>query len=248
MQQSGIFDRITKGWDPPNQLGEAQFTLSASVTRPTQPMALNDETDWGKLTLAERKWGPQARPDASNRSSMRATPQALPGSDAATESAGASEGTGEGSSVMASASLPRGVSASRLPGSADASTATPAVQDADPTGAVAAPVDGETAEEAADAARRGGGTARRANERNLATSTPGNERTPTRAGPAAIEPDRPPDPLTDDQIASMTKEEALALASVVAKARGNKSFDDATRERLKEEFRKLMAHVQSRSG
>lgn len=50
-----------------------------------------------------------------------------------------------------------------------------------------------------------------------------------------------PPPLTDEQIASMTKAEASEAASRVAKARREAAVDDATKARLKAEFDKLMA-------
>jgi len=53
--------------------------------------------------------------------------------------------------------------------------------------------------------------------------------------------------LSETQIAAMSKEEALAAASQVAKWRSNKAIDEATRNRLKDEFYKLMAQVRAKS-
>jgi hypothetical protein len=54
-----------------------------------------------------------------------------------------------------------------------------------------------------------------------------------------------PPPITDEQIAAMTRSEASEAASRVAKARREASVDAATQARLKSEFEKLMLRSRS---
>lgn len=50
-----------------------------------------------------------------------------------------------------------------------------------------------------------------------------------------------PPPLSDEQIAAMSKAEASEMASRIARARREATLDEAAAKRLKSEFDKLMA-------
>jgi hypothetical protein len=51
-----------------------------------------------------------------------------------------------------------------------------------------------------------------------------------------------PDPLSDQQIASMSKAEANEALARVSRARAQKNLDPAVEQRLKDEFYKLINH------
>jgi hypothetical protein len=57
-----------------------------------------------------------------------------------------------------------------------------------------------------------------------------------------------PEPLTDEQIAAMTKSQALEAVSKVSQARNSGAVDDDTKKRLKSEFDKLMAKIRAGGG
>ena len=78
--------------------------------------------------------------------------------------------------------------------------------------------------------RRGFGTA--AND----AATRGSSR------PAGAEEAAVPDPLTDEQIKSMSKAEANEALARVSRARAQKNLDPAVEQRLKDEFYKLINH------
>ncbi|MBX3354724.1 MAG: hypothetical protein KF724_03385 [Phycisphaeraceae bacterium] len=245
MQDSRIFTRISKGWDAANQSGIMQFNLSAFVAAPTAPIAMSETQDWAKLTLADRRH-PRARaatptappppatsPAPSNGASGQGAPLATASSDAP------NDGSVPGSARHRSASAGEGDSAGSSPTQVTAANGTQ--EGANGAGEAVAVSSSERR-----APPPAGGS--RAEERGLATTgQPGasNERAGPR-GPAAAPADVPPDPLTDEQIAAMTKEEALAAAGAVARARNNPAFNAETVARLRAEFDKLMAHVRSK--
>ncbi len=266
MQESGVFDKIIKGWDPPNQLGDTQFTLSAAITRPTHLIALSEEQDWGKRPLVERRYGPirrNAEPDGAGEA---------PGAEGAGEAgapiaersseADAAAVAAEHSGVAAAAEGDRragpgesGAAPATAPATARAATppapdGTAAAGAETPPAAEASGAEGAAAENARRAAPESG---RRPEDRNLASSGSASGAGPVpneragRAGPGTSEPEAAPESPSDQQIAAMSKEEALAAASAIAKARSNKSFDEETRKRLKEDFDRLMAHIRSKS-
>lgn len=270
MQESRIFSKINKGWDALNNLGVLQFSLSAAVTAPTVPIAPAEGQDWAKMTLAQKKYPSLRTATASGQGDASAAPST---DDGATEIASAAESGGtdgattppDGSVALAGAgkgeaALPQGrrgpTGSATVPADGAAARGAEAGSAPKPGDPIAHGTTGEDAaakgedESASDRERRpvGGGSSR-SDDRGLAsTGKPGESNERTRgAGPAAAPIDVAPDPLSDEQISAMSKEEALAAASAVAKARSNVAFDDATRERLRNEFFKLMAQVRAKS-
>ncbi|MFM7809390.1 MAG: hypothetical protein ACKPEA_15895, partial [Planctomycetota bacterium] len=59
MRDSRIFDKVQKKWDAPDSKGSVAFTLSAAVTRPTLRPSYAIAQDFGRKTLAERRYGPE---------------------------------------------------------------------------------------------------------------------------------------------------------------------------------------------
>lgn len=132
--------------------------------------------------------------------------------------------------------------ADELPPAGDLDTAPAAtLADAKPP-AEAAPAPADPNAKGRNAANAGGGKGmRRASSATGGGLARRSERTPSSSDSAVPVPP----PLTDEQIAAMSKAEASEAASRVAKARREASVDDATRARLKAEFDKLMARSRS---
>lgn len=249
MQESRVFDRIVKGWEPPNQGGVYQFTLSAAVTSPTRQVAYKEDRDYGAKTLKERRY-PSARKDDG----ASGTPKAVEGAGASGESSAVASGEGDGPRPPAPPAPPSGSGRSRggsnhvadagdgaaaKPG--PASGAGPAAEGDKSKPSVAAPAQGAEGE----GDRRGSAEEgrRKAQDRGLAGRGGGDGERHVR-GPGAAEAANPvPDPLTPEQVAAMTKEDALQAISKVSKARNDPGVDDAVKERLKKEFDQLMQHI-----
>lgn len=258
LRDSRIFSKINKGWEQPNQMGISQFNLSANISSPTRPITPMEGQDWAKVTLAERKYPSLRRSSDSTAVPANAT---TPPTGTASARASAAHPEAAIDPVSAAGAAPSargpqqaaaspariGVGGTAVDAAAHAASA-PASGEKTDAGATAVAGNGETAKTEVQGERRstagaGSEVARRGLQMTgEAGST--NERT-GRSGPAAVNPDVPPAPLSDDQINAMSKEEALAGASAVAKARNNKAFDEATQTRLKEEFYKLMARVRA---
>ncbi|MFM7806839.1 MAG: hypothetical protein ACKPEA_02780, partial [Planctomycetota bacterium] len=99
-------------------------------------------------------------------------------------------------------------------------------------------------EPAADGAKSGKG-ARRA----TGAGSPGLARRSERTPGSSDAEFKAPAPLSDADIAAMTREEALAAVSKVSEARQRVPADDEeTRKRLKSEFDKLMGKIRSGGG
>jgi len=248
LRESRVFSKINKSWEQPNQMGISQFNLSANVSAPTRQITPAEGQNWSAVTLAERKYPSLRRPSES------ASPDGARAANSGSGASGAPSANGAHGATGAS-----GIGGAVVAPPADGGTGGTHVATAeDLTGSSArgtidlasAPTEAPSARAAVDGERRAppsaGGEAAR---RGLAlTGDPGSGERTGRSGPAAVNPDVPPDPLTEEQIGAMSKEEALAAASSVAKARNNKSFSDDVQSRLKDEFYKLMARVRAASA
>jgi len=63
LRATRVFDKITKGWDPPDARGIYEFSLSAEVARPTTRARIEEAEDFAVNTLAIRRYGPLATAD-----------------------------------------------------------------------------------------------------------------------------------------------------------------------------------------
>jgi hypothetical protein len=213
MRDSRIFDKIQKKWDPPDSKGSVSFTLSAVVSRPTLRPNWPEEQDFGSRTLAERRYGPAEPVEPAPEPPPTAE---LPPSQELTSS---QEPESEGSASPAPA--------------AEAPAVTEPVE-ADTAVSVESAGDGEAVD--AGAARGNRGIRRSGRP---ASSGDGLARRSERT-PASSDAETPiPAPLSDEQIAAMTRPEAQEAASRVAMAR-KRAPDEETEKRLREEFNKLM--------
>lgn len=67
MRATQIFDKITKRWDPPDARGVYEFIISADVARPTSRTRFAEAEDFAAKSLAERRYGPSARPGGATK-------------------------------------------------------------------------------------------------------------------------------------------------------------------------------------
>jgi hypothetical protein len=213
MRDSRIFDKIQKKWDPPDSKGSVSFTLSAVVSRPTLRPNWSEEQDFGRRTLAERRYGP-AEP-------AEPAPEPPP--------------TTELPPVQELTSSPEPAAE----GPASPANATEATSTTEPvTGDAAASVETVGEGEAVDAGATRGTRGIRRSGRPV-SSGDGLARRSERT-PASSDAETPiPPPLSDEQIAAMTRAEAQEAASRVAMAR-KRAPDEETEKRLRDEFNKLM--------
>lgn len=210
MRDSRVFDKIQKKWDPPDSKGSVNFTLAAVVSRPTLRPNWPAEQDFGRRTLAERRYGP-AEPT-----------QPAPEPPASAELPPSPELTTSEEPTAEEAPVPTAV--------AETSAAT----EPEVAASVETAGDGEAAEAGASRGTRG---IRRSGR--PVSSGDGLARRSERT-PASSDAETPiPPPLSDEQIAAMTRAEAQEAASRVAMAR-KRAPDDETEKRLRDEFNKLM--------
>lgn len=224
MRASGIFEKITKRWDPPDGRGVYEFSLSADVARPTRAARFPEAEDFAVTSLAERRYGPAARPGGA-RAPSSAEPPA--------ESVAGETASSAPSTPSSAASTPSRPEATR----ADASAALPESPDA-------------TEAPASDAGT--GGTADASGEASSRPDRGIGRRRPTGESPAASGREvAVPDPsanaaavdFTDAEIEAMSKAEAQTALGRVARARQSAGLDDAAKERLRALFDKLLRRV-----
>jgi len=241
MRDSRIFDRVQKKWDAPDGKGAVAFTMSAVVARPTLRPNYGTEQDFGKKTLAERRFGAE-KPDEETpvAEASAPTPASIPQEPSlgdeppakalATDTAPPSEPAADTTSAPANAgskvvSSLKGGSRSTGKKTGEAST--------------------DAASSSSDSAASGRGNRRSGSGGgNGAGLAKRSERTPGSADSTVPIPE----PLSDEQIAAMTKSQALEAVSKVSQARNSGSVDDDTKKRLKSEFDKLMAKIRAGGG
>jgi hypothetical protein len=243
MRDSRIFDRVQKKWDAPDGKGAVAFTMSAVVARPTLRPNYSTDQDFGKKTLAERRYGPE-KSDEETPVAEAAPPTAasLPqepslgdetapkavATDAAHTTPPAEPATGNTTAKSASKVM------SSLKGGSRSTGAGKSTGDASADASAAS--DGATGGRGSRRSASGGGSGAGLAKRS--------ERTPGAADSTVPIPE----PLTDEQIAAMTKSQALEAVSKVSQARNSGAVDDDTKKRLKSEFDKLMAKIRAGGG
>lgn len=241
MRDSRIFDRVQKKWDAPDGKGAVAFTMSAVVARPTLRPNYGAEQDFGKKTLAERRFGAE-KPDEETPVADAAAPTPAsipqepslgdepPAKAVATDTAPPSEPAADTTNAAANAgskvvSSLKGGSRSTGKKTGEAST-----------DAASSSSDGAAGGRGSRRSGSGGGSGAGLAKRS--------ERTPGSADSTVPIPE----PLSDEQIAAMTKSQALEAVSKVSQARNSGAVDDDTKKRLKSEFDKLMAKIRAGGG
>lgn len=236
LRETGAFDGIQRSSEAPDARGYQEFSLNATASRPTYLVAFNDEQDFGKKSMRERRFGPMpedvdlaasgmdAREAAPAAPKPTAKPAAKPAgapadSDASPVPSTSTTTAGAGNAATTTAPATVAAAATATATAPKAATA----EDSATTGA--ATTDPTDAKAAARAARAGSGRS------GLATrSNPGG----------SSEPEPLPPALTENEINQMSKEEARQTLGVVSKARSRADLDDDAKARLKREFDLLL--------
>ena len=221
MRACGIFDKITKRWDPPDGRGVYEFSLSADVARPTRPARFSEAEDFAVTSLAERRYGPAAKP-ATYRASDDSTRAAAPD---APDAPSTTEREPAATSRRASA------------GASRAATPPPADQDA---------TSPEPRDSVANAAEEPSAAGSGLPDRGIGRRRPNDDGATGGGREVAV-----PDPSTtvaavdfsDAEIEAMSKAEAQTALGKVARARQSPGLDDAAKERLRTLFDKLLRRV-----
>jgi hypothetical protein len=252
LRKSGAFEGITRSSELPDARGYQEFSISAVAIKPTITVSYPDDQDFAKKSMRRRRFGdPPADIDAAASGIDAAElaeiqKSAKPAAGAATAGAGEEE--------PADATPP--VATDSAHGAKDVApkrgeAATAGGAKAPPTTRVA-----DTAKPAGgDAAAKGGApkTATAPSAAGTTAAGAGSADAPTKAGrkprgalathgtPAGSnEPEPPPPALSANEINAMTKEEARDALVRVSKARQRADLDDATKERLRNEFNQLL--------
>ena len=240
LRETGAFDAIQRSSEAPDARGYQEFSLNATATRPTYLVAFNEDQDFGKKSMRERRFGPMPEDvdlsasgldarEAAKPAAKSATPGTAKPADSTTSTADAGRGPDAATTAKGSApaDAPTTVAASTgAPKAENASAAVPkATTTEDPAAADAGGKDSADPKAAARAARAGSGRG------GLATrSNPGG----------SSEPEPLPPALTENEINQMSKEEARQTLGVVSKARSRADLDDEAKARLKREFDLLL--------
>ncbi|MCA9285707.1 MAG: hypothetical protein KDA22_10850 [Phycisphaerales bacterium] len=232
LNKSGVFQCTQQnlGKDEGNK---REFSVLATVKRPYLEVKYAPDEDFAVNTLADRRYGKSATMSGEDESSASALP-----ASGTTEVAdrGAATATPPTESALARGS-------SRVPATGSAGprrgSARRGGDDAVPEGVDSAEIN--PVAPGGDAAVASGDS-RGLSRRGSSGTAPGAATREERASAAVAIPD----PLTDEQIAAMSKAEAESAMSRWAEARLQPGLDEATADRLRKEFYRLME--QSRNG
>ena len=243
MLESRIFDRVQRKWETADGKGTVRFQMSANVARATQRPNYTAEQDFGRKSLAERRFGPEKSEEPENVAEAGAPPDpaSLPPepelADAATETKEAS-----GTETAAAKPTDKPATSSKRPAGVSAKPSAKPVKTERKSGSDAiASGEGGGAEATDGAESKGTRSTRRpaaagGSESGLARRS---ERNP---GSSDAE-FKPPEPLSDAAIAAMTPEEVKTTLSKVSEARQRMPKEDPEQIRLKQEFDKLMGRL-----
>ncbi len=242
MLNSRIFDRVQRKWEAPDAKGTVRFQMSATVARATNRPNYPVEQDFGKKSLAERRFGPEKpeEPESSAEATAPLDPAALPPEPQLSESSTdiADAGTPDASASKISDKPPP---AGKRPSGVSAKPSLKPAKTERKVEAAAAESSGEDP----GASEGGEGKTGRASRRSGASgaSDSGLARRSERNPGSADAEVKAPEPLGDATIAAMTIEEVKTALSKVSEARQRLPKDDKEQVRLKHEFDKLMGRL-----
>jgi hypothetical protein len=241
MLDSRIFDRVQRKWEAADGKGTVRFQMSATVARATQRPNYPAEQDFGKKSLAERRFGPEKpdEPETGTEASAPPDPASLPAEPALTDAASTTDESA-GTETATAKSAPAGKRPSTVSSKPSAKPAKSERKSG--SDAIAA---SETAGDDAPAAEGGEGKGARASRRSGASggSESGLARRSERNPGSSDAEFKAPEPLSDAAIAAMSIEEVKTALSKVSEARQRMSKEDPEQARLKSEFGKLMMRL-----
>ena len=251
MRDSRIFDKVQRKWDAPDGKGAVRFQISASVARATQRPNYPIEQDFGRKTLAERRYGPEKPEKAESDSSAAVTPPDPASLPPETELASAETPAPPTEPPAAATEKPAVVGKKAGLPSAKPS-AKPVKSERKGSGEAGATAAASTAGEAgaeSEGTADGDGKAGRSRRGTPASSSgTGLARRGERTPGSADEEFKPPPPLSDAQIEAMSGAELKAALAKVGEARQRVPKDSDDWKRLKAEFDKLMTRLRTGGG
>jgi hypothetical protein len=246
MLDSRIFDRVQRKWEAADGKGTVKFQMSATVARATQRPNYPVEQDFGKKSLAERRFGPEKpeETEASSEASAPPDPASLP-SEPKLADAGADAAEVSGTERAATTTAPAG----KRPAAESSKPSSKPVKSERKSGSGAIVSPEEVPDEAAEGDGAAGKSAR-PNRRPGSTGGGGSDlarRSERNPGSSDAE-FKAPEPLSDAAIAAMTLEEVKTMLSKVSIARLGLAPDDPEQPRLRIEFDKLISRTRPQKG
>jgi hypothetical protein len=257
LSESKVFDKVTKRWDPPDSKGMLKFTLSATVVRPSLRPNFKEAQDFGRKTLAERKYpAPPPSPAHGDTTSVKND-----GIAASTASVGAAEDSSSAPKDIPSldplndpAQNVTDATASGSPASTVKTTKRATIQKSPKSNSAPTPTETASAQPAANPSptentEDDSDTATQKKSRGSRTTTSGTNDLPKRSErtPDSANVSTPiPPPLSETELNAMTKDELQTAMGKVAIARQSAEVDDDTKKRLKEEFDRLKNYLKGK--
>jgi len=217
LERSGVFHRAKYEYKAEDGRGWREFTIVCEVKQPTRQPRVRPDDDYAVRSLRDRRY-PNWRE---------------------IEGGGGGGETASGPPANAMAASTRGSGGASAPVRPVAPP--PAEDDATEEG-------GESAEDAPDAAPPAAvASGRGIGRRGSSPASTGGEGDSARPQPTGGTPVDVPPPISDEEIAALSKSEALAHLNKVAKARQSPSVDQETKDRLRGDFDRLMLHIRKAS-
>lgn len=249
MESSGVFQKASLSWAPPDGRNLFKFSLNALISRPTLIAEVPEERDWSVKSLAKRKY-----PDPDEQKKSGSDRPADVREDEQARETTETKGNGESPTQVAEAG--RGENGAR-----QASTRTPAApKPADGTVALADPNAPKGAADDASAGSGQGsaplperGIGRRPEPGPGETPKPpvsGGAGTGAGGGPgsAAAANLVVPDTFTDEQLKAMSVAELREKLPIFAQARRRADLDAETSARVKTDFQRIVDELKQRTG
>lgn len=228
LRSTQIFTNTQSKWEDERANGFRGFQLNCSVVSPTKVVQWAKDEDYAFNSLRNRRYpnaaeiekGAAPAPhvdEAPATASAEKDPERV-ASKPETESA--TPGAAEGEAKPADRTLATGETDAATPGH--------------PEGAGELPPGG--------APSRGIGRAPRPNP----DQPSGNGDSPRPSQPASTPAVEIPPPVPEEELKAMSKSEAQALLGKLSKARQLPNLDDATKDRLREDFNRVLAYVKTK--
>ncbi|MCH2142883.1 MAG: hypothetical protein MK077_07805 [Phycisphaerales bacterium] len=242
MQVSGVFRDVSVEWGARSNLGEREFTMSASVSRPTYRPRYSEDQDFAAWTLQQRRHklpktsdgGPDPRPSlAAKWVPVHPDEAAASAKPPATTTASAPSANDSGSS----SSSPRpATTRPSLPAAPTTPITTPSIATG-PSSGGGKPSNGVSVFSGGSSL---GGSSTASDTGSLSVSDSNVLSGDLSAGDMGAVPEI----LTDEQIATLTRAETKAKINSVSAAR-SRNLDPETDAALKDYFRRLFTHLRS---
>jgi len=236
MDDSGVFRQTHWRWNVPDGRGLFKFDLDAQIASASKPASIDENQDWSVMTLSERKYGKGTGAGAGAGQTTAAaepSPESTSVADTSTEQGTVASDGGTGAETIAAAGVAGMMRNSRSERPATNPSA------ADTTGAAAPEA---TAANRGIGRRESVGTAPAGGAADTGRPVTAPSGAGAGGGPAAtaLANTPVPDPVTDEQLNAMSKDELRTLLSDISKARRRKDLESETQKRLADDFDRIL--------